>query len=66
MEALNEALLEPTNGASRDADGAAPGNAAEEAPDRNDPPLGKKPPGRLEEYSGLSGRNAVASYLAGE
>ena len=48
------------------ADGAAPGNAAEEAPDRNDPPLGKKPPGRLEEYSGLSGRNAVASYLAGE
>ena len=24
MEALNEALLEPTNGASRDADGAAP------------------------------------------
>ena len=25
-----------------------------------------KPPGRLEEYSGLSGRNAVASYLAGD
>ena len=48
------------------ADGAAPGNAAEEAPDRTDPPLGRKPPGRLEEYSGLSGRNAVASYLAGE
>ena len=24
MEALNEALLEPTNGASRDEDGAAP------------------------------------------
>ena len=29
-------------------------------------PRGAKPPGRLEEYSGLSGRNAVASYLAGD
>jgi hypothetical protein len=56
----------PFESADGDADGAAPGNAAEAAPDRTDPPLRKKPPGRLEEYSGLSGRNAVASYLAGE
>ena len=52
---------------SADGDAAdAAGRAAPGAPDdRNDPPRGKKPPGRLEEYSGLSGRNAVASYLAG-
>ena len=57
----------PFESADGDAVSAAPGRAAEEAPDdQNDPPLRKKPPGRLEEYSGLSGRNAVASYLAGE
>ena len=52
---------------SADGDAAdAAGRAAPGAPDdRNDPPRGKKPPGRLEEYSDLSGRNAVASYLAG-
>jgi hypothetical protein len=57
----------PFESADGDAVSAAPGRAAEEAPDdRNDFVERKKPPGRLEEYSGLSGRNAVASYLAGE
>jgi hypothetical protein len=56
----------PFESADGDAVSAAPGRAAEEAHDQNDFVERKKPPGRLEEYSGLSGRNAVASYLAGE
>ena len=53
---------------SADADaGAASGAALEHPPGGGggDAARGAKPPGRLEEYTGLSGRNAVASYLAG-
>ena len=53
---------------SADADAAAaPGAALERPPGGGggDAARGAKPPGRLEEYTGMSGRNAVASYLAG-
>ena len=53
---------------SADADAAAASGAALERPPGGgggDAARGAKPPGRLEEYTGLSGRNAVASYLAG-